>query len=141
MAAIEVLNKTDWQNTYAMSLLVASRGILRMCSDHQGEEKFSASSDCPPRSNVWHAITSRPLVVAGTRARFQKRTARIIMPRFVYFGGTDNNKNDPDFCLRKAEEYWAKARETDHSMMKENFEAIARELEYRAKELKSRRGA
>jgi len=46
--------------------------------------------------------------------------------------------NDPNFCLRKAQEYWTKAQETDHLTMKGNFEAIARELEYRAKQLKSR---
>jgi len=53
----------------------------------------------------------------------------------------DDELDDPDFCLQKAQEYWAKAQETDHSTMRENFQAIARELEHRAKELKSRFGA
>ena len=53
----------------------------------------------------------------------------------------DDEIDDPDFCLQKAQEYWAKAQETDHLTVRENLEAIARELEYRAKELKSRRGA
>jgi hypothetical protein len=50
----------------------------------------------------------------------------------------DDEIDDPDFCLQKAQEYWAKAQETNDLTKKENFEAIARELEHRARELKSR---
>jgi len=53
----------------------------------------------------------------------------------------DDELDDPDFCLRKAQEYWAKAKATDDLTLKENLQAIARELELRANELKSRRGA
>ena len=52
----------------------------------------------------------------------------------------DEELNDPDSCLRKAQDYRAKAKATDDLTMKENLEAIARELELRANELKSRRG-
>jgi len=53
----------------------------------------------------------------------------------------DDELDDPDFCLRKAQEYRAKAEVTDDLATKENLEALARELELRANELKSRRGA
>ena len=62
------------------------------------------------------------------------------MPGFVFLGGMHDEMSERDLCLRKAQEYWVKAQETDHLTMKGNLEAIARELEYRAKQLKSRLG-
>jgi hypothetical protein len=53
----------------------------------------------------------------------------------------DDDLDDPDFCLRKAQEYRDKAKVADDLTLKENLEAIARELVVRANELKSRRGA
>jgi hypothetical protein len=41
---------------------------------------------------------------------------------------------DADFCLRKAKEYRAKAKETNDAELKIAFEAVAREFELRAKE-------
>jgi hypothetical protein len=41
---------------------------------------------------------------------------------------------DANYCLRKAEEYRAKAKETNDSALKIAFEAAAREFELRAKE-------
>ena len=41
---------------------------------------------------------------------------------------------DANFCLRKAEEYRAKAKETNDAGLRTAFEAAAREFELRAKE-------
>jgi hypothetical protein len=40
---------------------------------------------------------------------------------------------DPAFCSRKAEEYRAKARDTNHDHLKSAFEAAAGEYDQRAK--------
>jgi len=45
---------------------------------------------------------------------------------------------DANYCLRKAEEYRAKAKETNDANMKIALEAVAREFELRAREITAR---
>jgi hypothetical protein len=46
---------------------------------------------------------------------------------------SDTEILDPAFCSRKAEEYRAKARDTNHDHLKSAFEAAAGEYDLRAK--------
>jgi hypothetical protein len=46
-----------------------------------------------------------------------------------------SDMRDANYCLRKAEEYRAKAKETNDANMKIALEAVAREFELRAKEI------
>jgi hypothetical protein len=46
---------------------------------------------------------------------------------------SDSELLDPAFCLRKADEYRAKARDTNHDRLKSAFEAAAGEYDMRAK--------
>ena len=47
--------------------------------------------------------------------------------------------NDPVYCLRRAEEFRAKAKATTDRPLKETFDAAAREFERRAKVLQDAR--
>ena len=50
-------------------------------------------------------------------------------------GNDAGSMNDPVYCLRRAQEFWAKAKATTNWPLKSTFEAAAREFERRAREL------